>query len=68
MKKCVNTGRRSRAKQAVKAYRSAGESTDLLGSYTGVAQTDTPTEKTDGGKVYVRRDELVYPVQDADDL
>ena len=54
---------------AISAYRDAGETTDVLGMYTGISRlSDTAAAENavDGGKTYCKIDR--YPVQDADDL
>ena len=54
---------------AISAYRDAGETTDVLGMYTGISclsDAAAPTNAVDGGKRYCKIDR--YPVQDADDL
>ena len=53
----------------ISAYRDTGETTDVLGMYTGVSQlSDTAAAEhaVDGGKTFFKIDR--YPVQDADDL
>lgn len=54
---------------AISAYLDTGESTDVLGMYTGVSRLPdiaAPINAVDGGKTYCKIDR--YPVQDADDL
>lgn len=53
----------------ISAYRDTGESTDVLGMYTGISRlSDTAAAESavDGGKTFFKIDR--YPVQDADDL
>ena len=54
---------------AISAYRDAGETTDVLGMYTGISRlSDTAAAENavDGGKTYCKIDGS--PEQDADDL
>ena len=52
----------------ISAYRDTGESTDVLGMYTGISRlSDTAAAESavDGGKTFCK---VERPVQDADDL
>ena len=58
----------SRAAECIRAYRQTGDSTDVLGSYTGIFRDSECEASASSISSAVNSDEREMPVQDADDL
>lgn len=64
------TKKTDKANSAVNAYLSAGLSSDILGSYTGIPiDEELIAKNVSGGKTYIKLHSTnEVPTQDADDL